>query len=691
MSRSLGAVCARLCLAHIFSVAICVAPLAHAQSQPAVLPGVEITGYAKPRPKTDLADDPAANPASVTVIDLPEEKKRNTRDYTELLKPIMGVASNNFDQGGIGFGATMRGFSERSNGGGIAYMIDGVPVNLPSHALTNGYGDLTPLVPELLERIVVTRGPFDVRFGANALGGSMQFTTQDNPLAGAALSAGNHEYARGFADYPIAFGGARGYVSLLGSTAEGYRDNAELRVINTFNKLLFPMAGGTGSVRLQVFRDEFGAPGFIRRDFVENGTLNPRTAINSNDGGKTDLQILSFNYLEHGNQPLKTTVYVMHSDLDRYSNRASTVPINEGLPGQALQVDDRITYGATAEKYFRWGTAEGTGTDLLLGAGVRVDDAESQIFNTVRRVRGTQTEDTDFRIINPHAYAQVNYKPITWVKLTAGLRYDYLDFEIEDRTRGLNVSPSQGITQPKAGIVVSPFRGLDFFANYGRGFIQPSAIGGQLSREPNLEAPELSTRELGVQYTSNDGSWQALADVYRTTFSNEIQGRPPPLLPIPLGPSRRDGFDVEVKLRAYQQGSRALWLFANYSKIDGELVGRTTGTHIPDVAEYFFKYGFDLAWPLSAVHFITWSASQVWEGPKPINTTNTLSTQRFSRIDTKLTYTNRQWKGFSAFAGFIVYPDKRLEETAFTFGTPVTVGVSPKAPVTAQAGVFIPF
>lgn len=97
----------------------------------------------------------------------------------------------------------MRGFSQRSNGGGVAYLIDGVPVNLPGHALTNGYCDLTPLVPELLDQIILARGPFDVRFGANALGGSVQFVTQDKPTPGVALSAGSFDFGRGFASVGV--------------------------------------------------------------------------------------------------------------------------------------------------------------------------------------------------------------------------------------------------------------------------------------------------------------------------------------------------------------------------------------------------------------------------------------------------------------------------------------------------------
>lgn len=666
--------------------------LAQAQSPGDPTQTIVVTGVLDPVNKSDLSNDPAAGPASITVLRLPDEKKRGVRDYVELLKPVMGVAANNFDQGGIGFGFTMRGFSERSNGGGVAYAIDGVPVNLPSHALTNGYGDLTPLVPELLDTMVLTRGPFDVRFGANSLGGSMAFTTQDMPARGAAAAAGNFDFGRLFVAVPGDMGPANGYLSLVGSHTSGYRDNSRLEVVNLFSKVSFPMPGGSGSLRFQLFTDTFGAPGFIRRDLVENGTLDPRTAINPTDGGRTDLNVVAFRYRGSGEQPLTATVYLMRSELERYSNRQSTIPISPLLAGQALQIDDRHTYGLSAEKYLRWGSERGTGVDLLFGGGVRVDDTTSQIYNTVQRVRGTRTEDTDFKLTNPFVYAQVNAKPAPWVKLTAGVRFDRLQFEIDDRQRSLAVEPRMGVVQPKAGIVISPWRGLDLFANYGKSFLPPSATGGQLSRNPALRAPELATREIGVQWTSPGAQWQLLADVYRTTFTNEILNQPPPALPTYLGPSRRDGFDLEARWRAWRQGARTLALFANYSKLDGELVNRASGTSIPDVADYFFKYGVDWTFPLGRdARVVRVAASQVWEGPKPLNTTNTLRTRKFSRIDFKATYTDRDWKGFNAFLTAIVYPDRRLEETAFTFGTPATVGVSPKAPLTVQAGAYFQF
>src|SRR6266567_2659410 len=76
------------------------------------------------------------------------------------------------------------------------------------------------------------------------------------------------------------------------------------------------------------------------------------------------------------------------------------------------------------------------------------------------------------------------------------------------------------------------------------------------------------------------------------------------------------------------------------------------------------------------------------DAPKPLTTTRNLSTRTFSRVDVRLSYTNANWRGFNVFLGMIIYPDRRYEETAFTFGN--AVGVSPKAPFTIQGGVFIP-
>jgi hypothetical protein len=148
---------------------------------------------------------------------------------------------------------------------------------------------------------------------------------------------------------------------------------------------------------------------------------------------------------------------------------------------------------------------------------------------------------------------------------------------------------------------------------------------------------------------------------------------------------------VEARVRVCKDQGRSVSLFGNFSALTRELVNRPTGTHIPDVADFFGTYGFDLVMPLPAAaspHVVTLSGMQRWEGPKPLNTTNSLSTKTYSRVDVRLAYTNANWRGFSTFLNMIIYPDRRYEETAFLFAP--NVGVSPKAPFTIQGGVFIP-
>lgn len=667
---------------------------------------IDTTSYFIGLSKSGLSSNQAANPASVTVIRYSEETTRATRSYVDLLKPVTGVASNDFDQGGVGFGFTLRGFTERSNGGNVALFIDGVPVNQAGHRSANGNGDLSSLIPELVDTFVLTRGPFDVRAGPFALAGSAFYTTADYPTSGVLAKGGSFEYARGMAVYNFGAGGVRGYGSLVASTTEGYRDNSDWDQYNTFNKILFPMFDGMGSVRYQLYDSDFDSPGFVNRDLIRKGTISEKDARNPSDGGNTQLQNVVFNYKQKGDEPLTANAYVIHSDHNRYSSRGNTTPVPPNTPGiQFLTQDDRMTYGATIDKYARWDLPLGMGADLLVGTGVRRDEVESNEFQTIaRRVVGQSTAIgtlVNFDVTNPFGYLQSNFKPFPWLKLTGGLRYDQMNYDIEDVTQPANirhVKPSIDVWQPKAGVTVTPIAGLDFFANYGEGFRPPSPIGNaQFLIDPDLPEAVLTTKEYGVQYNSPNGVWHFLASKYHTEFTNEIFGRPP-LQPILLGPSIRDGYDIEARVHAYQSGRTLLAVYSSYSHVDGELTDPPAGQGLilPEVADFFVKYGFDLTMPLGgdySPHLLTVSAGQVWEGPKYLDTFGKFTSETFSRIDASLTYTNTNWKGFSVFVDGTFYPDNRLDETAFVFtsGGVSTVGVSAKPPVSVLGGIFVAF
>ncbi|HEY0789964.1 MAG TPA: hypothetical protein VGD78_02760 [Chthoniobacterales bacterium] len=82
------------------------------------------------------------------------------------------------------------------------------------------------------------------------------------------------------------------------------------------------------------------------------------------------------------------------------------------------------------------------------------------------------------------------------------------------------------------------------------------------------------------------GTWHFLGDVYRPRFANEVQAGAPGTPSVALGPSERDGFDLEARVVVYRSGQRSLSLFGSYSALRARLLGRAGGSSIPNVADF---------------------------------------------------------------------------------------------------------
>src|SRR5262249_40689865 len=183
--------------------------------------------------KIELSPHRESNPASVSVVTPPPEVRETNQTYGDFVRPITGVIVNDFGQGGVGYGVTIRGFDTTEHGRDVASFVDGVPANQPSSLQVNGYTDLNTLMPDLTNRVAVTRGPFDVRAGNFAIGGSVNYETAIRPKSGVTLSGGEFGNVHGAGIYARDFGAANGYASLLVDDTQGYRHNASLMRINT--------------------------------------------------------------------------------------------------------------------------------------------------------------------------------------------------------------------------------------------------------------------------------------------------------------------------------------------------------------------------------------------------------------------------------------------------------------------------
>jgi len=630
--------------------------------------------------KTDLDASEAAGPASVTIVGAEDIAETAVFSYGDILRPVAGVTVNNFGQGGVAYGIALRGFPSGSHGKDVAVFVDGIPMNEPAAAPT-GYVDLNILIPELVESVEVVRGPTSVRSGNFGLGGTIYFRTFDRPGSALGVSGGSYERVRGYGTWAAPVGPAHLAVTALGSTVQGYRQNSGLDEFNLLASSAFDLGGGTGVIRLQAYQNTYGSPGYLNRDLVRAGVIDEQRAIDPTDGGDKDYASLGFNWVcEDGAGAGRTeaTAWWMYNDFSRYAN-FGTVP---GTGNQGLRQVTFNAFGGRLERYFDFSDQ----LALLAGVDHRSDIGTFDRFNTVRRIPTARTVARDYTQHNPAGYLRLDYKPIDWLKLTAGVRYDHFFFDVDDELAAAKIESDDGDFSPTLGVAVNPAPGLSLFANYAEGLRAPSIVE-EIPVSPDLELADQQSFELGATYDSE--CWRLLLDLYHSELSGEIQAAPAGAGLVNLGKTRRIGADLEARYRAIRGQPFSLDLFTTASWIDTELLDGSGG-NVPNVPEYALGGGFSCRWWLgdgdSVIGFRT---HYQFIGPSDLNTAGTLRNGTFHRVDAKLTYGLPDFHDLTLHLAAIAYPGSRLDESAFAFGN--VAAVSPQAPIAVELGANMRF
>lgn len=107
----------------------------------------------------------------------------------EILNNIPGLVVSQHQGGGKATQYFLRGF-DADHGTDVAVFVDGLPVNLVSHAHGQGYADLNFLIPEIVQRIELSKGPYFVEYGDLANAGAVNIITKDNVVENSVQALG---------------------------------------------------------------------------------------------------------------------------------------------------------------------------------------------------------------------------------------------------------------------------------------------------------------------------------------------------------------------------------------------------------------------------------------------------------------------------------------------------------------------
>src|SRR6202012_4296452 len=115
----------------------------------------------------------------------------------EILETVPGMIITQHAGGGKANQYFLRGFN-LDHGTDFAVFLDGMPLNLPSHAHGEGYADMNIVIPEFVERVDYEKGPYYADVGNYGSAGAAHLVFYKTlPQDFVTVEAGMYGYERG--------------------------------------------------------------------------------------------------------------------------------------------------------------------------------------------------------------------------------------------------------------------------------------------------------------------------------------------------------------------------------------------------------------------------------------------------------------------------------------------------------------
>ncbi|UQV43764.1 TonB-dependent receptor [Janthinobacterium lividum] len=447
----------------------------------------------------------------------------------ELLEFVPGLIVTQHSGDGKANQYFLRGFN-LDHGTDFATHVDGMPVNMRTHAHGQGYSDLNFLIPELVQRIDYKKGPYFAGEGDFSSAGAARIRLADKlPQGQASVSIGQHGYVRGV----VADSFDAGQGSLLYGL-EVNRNNGPWDVPEKVRKYssVLRYSQGTAdagfSVTGMAYHNSWNATDQVPLRAVESGQIGRFGSLAPSDGGGTSRYSLSYAMRQRTqNRLFEFDAYVIRSQLELNSD--FTYFLAKPATGDQFQQSERRTVaGVNASE--SW-TTQLFGLPLRnkLGVQARVDRLSPVgLYNTVERVRqGTVREDR-VREASIGVYGENTVQWLPWLRSVAGVRYDAYRFKVDSSVEGNSGTAQDHVVSPKLSLILGPWSKTEFFVNYGKGFHSNDARGTTQTRLPDGEAstpvtPLVPTKgmELGARTEWLPGLQSSLS-LWRLDIASEL-------------------------------------------------------------------------------------------------------------------------------------------------------------------------
>jgi outer membrane receptor protein involved in Fe transport len=570
-------------------VAVAWPALVHAQTTPSGSAGSQTAAPQTGAPSTEPVDQPEretivvtasranligkAATASQGAITQEELDLRPVYRVGQLLESVPGLVVTVHSGEGKANQYLLRGFN-LDHGTDLANFVDDMPVNRPTNAHGQGYSDLNFVIPEIVQGVTYTKGPYYPSIGDFGAVGSEHMVLADdlpNHVAASIGTLGSEEFVAGGTYHFDADD------RLWGVAAVSHLDGPFTHPDN-FRKvdLAARFSHGTESDGYSVTAMFYKGQGRNTTDqplrAIQDGLISQYGSLDPTDGSDSNRWSLSGHYGVTGDDwDIKVNAYYIHSTMTLWNDFTHYLfdPVNGD---QEQQDETRTTLGGAIayKRYMNFGDIE---SETTIGGQERYDDEYIDRRHTRDRVVLSYCNDGDgdysigdyrctgdrvqLNDIAPYIENTTHWLP--WLRTIIGAREDYTAATDRSLVEAVDASTDEFLFQPKGSIVIGPWHDTEFYYSAGKGF-HSDDVRGVIGSVP-LEGTQLSVgkvplmakafgQEIGIRNASiPDLQIQFVA--FREDFSSELIYDQDVGQDQASAPSRRQGLELSAQYHPF--------------------------------------------------------------------------------------------------------------------------------------------
>lgn len=398
----------------------------------------------------------------------------------DVLRIVPGLFIAQHAGGGKAEQIFLRGF-DIDHGTDINITVDGMPVNMVSHAHGQGYADLHFLIPETVEKVNFDKGPYFVNNGNFATAGYASFQTKEflknNSIK---IEAGQFNTQRTLALLKV-FNKEKGknrqqfYLASEYFTSDGYFESPQnFHRFNLWGKYNAWFGNQTQlTITASTFDSKWNASGQVPDRAVQSGMITRLGSIDDSEGGNTSRTNLSIRFARQWKSNWKTTdqFYYSRYHFNLFSN--FTFFLDDKVNGDEInQRETRNIYGYTTTAAKSW-LLGNKNAHTEFGGGFRVDDINDiELSRAVKRQFIEFVQKGDVKEANGFLYWNQQIDLNDKFSVTGALRFDQFRFSYIDRLTGETGLRHQqrSIVSPKLNFSYTVSPTVKVYFNNGIGF-----------------------------------------------------------------------------------------------------------------------------------------------------------------------------------------------------------------------------